>query len=198
MMMTLRSWRREWFASRTGRGTLHHNASSSLLVPRAVYLFFRGQETYPWHSASQTITNPRPRTKFSSVVGVKCIQNYSDRVLPTLILYRNGEIKEQLVARGTKQEATLEDLYPRLPQDYHEIRFSSSRPVQQVPLQARRPALVPTPEFGVQQVPRGALKLMRFTMVEPSNHRAWRLREWWSINADFRMSPWTLLRGRSC
>ena len=34
-------------------------------------------------------------------------------MLPTLILYRNGEIKEQLVAWGTKQEGTLEGAYPR-------------------------------------------------------------------------------------
>jgi hypothetical protein len=29
-------------------------------------------------------------------------------MLPTLILYRNGEIKEQLVAWGAKQEGILE------------------------------------------------------------------------------------------
>jgi len=36
-------------------------------------------------------------------------------MLPTLILYRNGEIKEQLVAWGTKQEGTLEGTYSRVP-----------------------------------------------------------------------------------
>lgn len=33
-------------------------------------------------------------------------------MVPTLILYRNGEIIEQLVAWGTKQEGTLEGAYP--------------------------------------------------------------------------------------
>jgi hypothetical protein len=33
-------------------------------------------------------------------------------MLPTLILYRNGEIMEQLVAYGAKQEGTLEGTYP--------------------------------------------------------------------------------------
>jgi hypothetical protein len=36
-------------------------------------------------------------------------------MLPTLILYRNGEIKEQLVAWGTKQEGTLEGTYSKVP-----------------------------------------------------------------------------------
>ena len=41
-------------------------------------------------------------------------------MLPTLILYRDGEIKEQLVAWGTKQEGTLEGIYPRLPSCIHD------------------------------------------------------------------------------
>ena len=41
-------------------------------------------------------------------------------MLPTLILYRNGEIKEQLVAWGTKQEGTLEGIYSRLPPGIHD------------------------------------------------------------------------------
>ena len=83
-----------------GRGTSHNNASSWLLGQEAVYLFLRGQKLYPQHSASQTITNPRPRTNLLQELGDKCIQNYPERVLPTLILYRNGEIKGQLVARA--------------------------------------------------------------------------------------------------
>ena len=87
-------------------------------------------------------------------------------MLPTLILYRNGETKEQLVA----WDANI--------LDYHAIRSSSSRRVQQVPIRARMSVFVPTPEFSVQEVPHGAhhaLEFMRFMTVEPNNHRAWRL-----------------------
>jgi hypothetical protein len=51
-----------------------------------------------------------PRTKFTAIVGDKCIPNYPDKMLPTLILYRGGVIKEQLVAWGARVEGTLEGM----------------------------------------------------------------------------------------
>lgn len=41
-----------------------------------------------------------PRTKFVSIVGNKCIENYPDRLQPTLILYRGGEVAAQVVSWG--------------------------------------------------------------------------------------------------
>ncbi|CCA77778.1 related to phosducin homolog, likely to be involved in regulation of pheromone response [Serendipita indica DSM 11827] len=51
-----------------------------------------------------------PRTKFTAIVGNKCIPNYPDSMLPTLILYRGGTIKEQLVAWGAKTEGSIQEL----------------------------------------------------------------------------------------
>jgi len=44
-----------------------------------------------------------PNTKFVSIVGSKCISNYPDQNIPTLILYRNGEVVDQLIAWGAKE-----------------------------------------------------------------------------------------------
>lgn len=41
-----------------------------------------------------------PRTKFVSIIGNKCIENYPDRLQPTLILYRAGEVAAQVVSWG--------------------------------------------------------------------------------------------------
>ena len=49
-----------------------------------------------------------PRTKIVSIVGNKCIENYPDRHLPTLFLYRNGSLRRQFVAYGKERERTLE------------------------------------------------------------------------------------------
>lgn len=56
-----------------------------------------------------------PRSKFTAIVGDKCIPNYPDKMLPTLILYRGGTIKEQLVAWGAKVEGSLEGKILYLP-----------------------------------------------------------------------------------
>jgi hypothetical protein len=45
-----------------------------------------------------------PQTKFVSIVGDKCIPNYPDRNLPTLILYRNSQMVENLVAWGANEK----------------------------------------------------------------------------------------------
>ncbi|KAF8520187.1 thioredoxin-like protein [Hysterangium stoloniferum] len=51
-----------------------------------------------------------PRTKFVSIVGTKCIQNYADDLCPTLIVYRGGEVTRQVVAWGAEKERTLAEL----------------------------------------------------------------------------------------
>ncbi|CED82494.1 Conserved phosducin-like protein [Phaffia rhodozyma] len=45
----------------------------------------------------QNLAPRYPRTKFISIIGNKCIENYPDRLLPTLIVYRKGEVTGQIV-----------------------------------------------------------------------------------------------------
>lgn len=49
-----------------------------------------------------------PSTKFVSIVGDKCIPNYPDRNLPTLIIYRDGELHRQIV--GLRPEIGLDGM----------------------------------------------------------------------------------------
>ena len=56
----------------------------------------------------RTLAERHPRTKFVSIVGDKCIPNYPDKNLPTLFVYRKGEIVNQQVAWGMNQERKLE------------------------------------------------------------------------------------------
>lgn len=51
-----------------------------------------------------------PRVKFVSIVGDKCIPNYPDQHLPTIFVYRNGELTGQEVAWGAKAAKTKDDL----------------------------------------------------------------------------------------
>jgi len=77
-----------------------------------------------------------PHTKFVSIIGSKCIPNYADKLCPTLIVYRNGELTRQVVAWGADRERTIAELEAMLilslaitspPQflDYGEDRLSS-------------------------------------------------------------------------
>jgi len=56
------------------------------------------------------IADRYPRTKIVSIVGNKCIENYPDRHLPTLFLYRNGVLRRQFVAYGKDRERPVEEL----------------------------------------------------------------------------------------
>ena len=49
-----------------------------------------------------------PRTKFVSIVGDKCIPNLPDSRIPMLIVYKKGDIRNQIVAWGADQERRLE------------------------------------------------------------------------------------------
>lgn len=74
--------------------------------------------TDPWtfrHALSEvafghirTLAARHPRTKFVSIVGDKCIPNYPDRLLPTLFIYRKGEIVNQQVAWGASKPHTID------------------------------------------------------------------------------------------
>ncbi|KAF8590502.1 thioredoxin-like protein, partial [Ramaria rubella] len=48
-----------------------------------------------------------PRTKFVSIVGDKCIANYADRLCPTLIIYRCGNVTRQVVSWGGDKERSI-------------------------------------------------------------------------------------------
>ncbi|KIP10289.1 hypothetical protein PHLGIDRAFT_65912, partial [Phlebiopsis gigantea 11061_1 CR5-6] len=49
-----------------------------------------------------------PHTKFVSIVGDKCIPNLPDTRLPMFIIYRKGEVLNQIVAWGADRERKIE------------------------------------------------------------------------------------------
>ncbi|KAJ1310252.1 hypothetical protein OPQ81_006994 [Rhizoctonia solani] len=51
-----------------------------------------------------------PSTKFVSIIGSKCIENYPDRHLPTLFFYRNGNPVSQVTAWGKDRPRTLQEI----------------------------------------------------------------------------------------
>lgn len=53
-----------------------------------------------------------PRIKFVQIVSTRCIQDYPDANLPTLILYRNGAVQKQLLRVSVAQAFQLiEQIY---------------------------------------------------------------------------------------
>ena len=57
---------------------------------------------------STVLAQRHPHTKFVSIVGDKCIPNLPDARLPMLIIYRKGEVLNQLVAWGADRERRVE------------------------------------------------------------------------------------------
>ncbi|EPQ58653.1 thioredoxin-like protein [Gloeophyllum trabeum ATCC 11539] len=51
-----------------------------------------------------------PRTKFVSIVGDKCIPNLPDSRIPMLIVYKKGQIINQIIAWAADKERRLEEL----------------------------------------------------------------------------------------
>ena len=49
-----------------------------------------------------------PRTKFVSIVGDKCIPNLPDERIPMFLVYRAGELVNQLVSWGKDRERRIE------------------------------------------------------------------------------------------
>ncbi|TFY53756.1 hypothetical protein EVJ58_g9270 [Rhodofomes roseus] len=63
-----------------------------------------------------------PDTKFVSIVGDKCIPNLPDTRIPMIIIYRNGDVINQIVAWGADRERIIEGLWlPLL--SYHHLTF---------------------------------------------------------------------------
>ncbi|KAJ7504517.1 thioredoxin-like protein [Mycena galericulata] len=58
----------------------------------------------------RTLAARHPRTKFVSIVGDKCIPNLPDSRVPMIIVYKKGEIRNQVVAWGADRERTLDEL----------------------------------------------------------------------------------------
>ncbi|KAG8932049.1 hypothetical protein FRC02_001738 [Tulasnella sp. 418] len=61
-------------------------------------------------SQLRILSKRHPRTKFVSIVGNKCIPDYPDRLQPTLIMYRKGEVTAQVVSWGKDRERSFEEL----------------------------------------------------------------------------------------
>ncbi|CEH14681.1 Conserved phosducin-like protein [Ceraceosorus bombacis] len=59
-----------------------------------------------------TLAERYPATKFVSIVGAKCIPNYPDKNLPTLLIYRNGELHRQMI--GLRPEIGLSGMDTKL------------------------------------------------------------------------------------
>lgn len=58
----------------------------------------------------QELAQQYSSTKFVSIIGNMCIENYPDRNLPTLILYRNGQVKKQIVGLPQGMQCTKKGL----------------------------------------------------------------------------------------
>ncbi|EEB94119.1 hypothetical protein MPER_07120, partial [Moniliophthora perniciosa FA553] len=59
----------------------------------------------------RTLATRYPRTKFVSIVGDKCIPNLPDTRIPMLIVYKRGEIRNQVVAWGADRERRIEGVF---------------------------------------------------------------------------------------
>jgi hypothetical protein len=57
-----------------------------------------------------TLAQRYPRTKFVSIVGDKCIADLPDSRVPMIIVYKGGEILNQVVAWGADRERRIEEL----------------------------------------------------------------------------------------
>ncbi|KAF8638803.1 hypothetical protein AX17_001861 [Amanita inopinata Kibby_2008] len=58
----------------------------------------------------KTLAIRHPRTKFVSIVGDKCIPNLPDARAPMIIIYRGGDIRNQIIAWGSDKERQIEEL----------------------------------------------------------------------------------------
>jgi len=81
-------------------------------TPVICLLYQEGNEPASVRLTSQLriIAAKYPRIKVASIVGNKCIENYPDRHLPSLFLYRNGSLRRQFIAYGKDRERSVEEL----------------------------------------------------------------------------------------
>ncbi|KAF5358534.1 hypothetical protein D9756_001948 [Leucocoprinus leucothites] len=80
----------------------------------------------------RTLAQKYPRTKFVSIVGDKCIPNLPDARVPMLIIYRKGDIRNQIISWGADRERSLEELEAML------IMSSAIDPPEKPPPGSRR------------------------------------------------------------
>ena len=59
------------------------------------------------------VAQRHPHTKFVSIVGDKCIENLPDSRLPMFIIYRKGEVLNQLVSWGADRQRRVDILPSR-------------------------------------------------------------------------------------
>ncbi|KAJ4463329.1 thioredoxin-like protein [Lentinula edodes] len=57
----------------------------------------------------KTLAARYPRSKFVSIVGDKCIPNLPDSRIPMFIVYKKGDIRNQVVAWGADRERRIEE-----------------------------------------------------------------------------------------
>ncbi|KAK0546967.1 Proteolipid protein 2 [Tilletia horrida] len=88
-------------------------SSSSKGTSVVCYLYKDGMETCKLLGGYlDTLAAKHPSTKFVSIVGDKCIPNYPDRNLPTLLIYKNGDLHRQIV--GLRPEIGLDGMNTKL------------------------------------------------------------------------------------
>ncbi len=56
----------------------------------------------------RVLAQRHPHTKFVSIVGDKCIPNLPDARIPMFLVYRNGDVLNQIVAWGADRPRQLE------------------------------------------------------------------------------------------
>lgn len=77
------------------------------------FLYNSGMETCRLVSGFlDTLAAKHPSTKFVSIVGNQCIPNYPDHNLPTLLIYRNGELRRQII--GLRPEIGLDGMNTKM------------------------------------------------------------------------------------
>lgn len=77
------------------------------------FLYEPGMETCQLVSGYlDTLAERHPATKFVSIIGRQCIPDYPDRNLPTLLIYRNGELRRQII--GLRPEIGLDGMNTKL------------------------------------------------------------------------------------
>ena len=81
------------------------------------YLYNPSMETCKLMSGFlDTLAERYPATKFVSIIGSQCIPNYPDHNLPTLLVYRNGELRRQII--GLRREIGLDGMNTKLEGQY--------------------------------------------------------------------------------
>jgi thioredoxin-like negative regulator of GroEL len=70
--------------------------------PVIVFLYKSGlQASQLMHNTLQIVASRHKSSKFTAIESTQCIPNYPDRNVPTLLLYREGELVHQIVGLDT-------------------------------------------------------------------------------------------------